>query len=115
MREHRKPLSSVLVKPAGPDCNLACRYRFYLDHARLFPPAVPHRMDERVLDATVRQALAAASRRKRSSLPAFCRARRSTRSPGTPGLGRRRSPRRAAVTRTYPKDREIVCARPPGL
>ena len=26
-----KPLSSILIKPAGPDCNLACEYCFYLN------------------------------------------------------------------------------------
>jgi uncharacterized protein len=61
MRKHYKPLNSVLVKPAGPDCNLACRYCFYLDRARLFPDAGPHRMDQTVLDATVQQVLAAGS------------------------------------------------------
>lgn len=25
-----KPLQSVLIKPAGPDCNLRCGYCFYL-------------------------------------------------------------------------------------
>ena len=61
MPGYLKQLDSVLIKPAGPDCNLACRYCFYLDHARLFPEAAPHRMDEAVLAATVRQVLGAGS------------------------------------------------------
>ncbi|MEW6253688.1 MAG: anaerobic sulfatase maturase [Planctomycetota bacterium] len=59
MRDHRKPLHSVLVKPAGPDCNLACAYCFYLDRARLFGGAALHRMDARVLEATIQQTLSA--------------------------------------------------------
>lgn len=56
-----KPLTSVLVKPAGPDCNMACRYCFYLEKERLFPAAGPRRMQPEVLDATVRQMLRAGS------------------------------------------------------
>ncbi len=51
-----KPLSSLLIKPAGPDCNLACRYCFYLKKAALFPEP-RQRMSEAVLKETVRQAL----------------------------------------------------------
>ena len=51
-----KPLSSLLIKPAGPDCNLACRYCFYLQKAALFPERV-HRMTDAVLKETVRQAM----------------------------------------------------------
>ncbi len=50
-----KPLESVLVKPAGPDCNMACRYCFYLDKAALFPQAKIHRMSEKTLKLMVRQ------------------------------------------------------------
>ena len=58
MSSQRKPLRSVLVKPAGPDCNMACRYCFYLDKARMFPqPEGPHRMSAEVLEATVRQVM----------------------------------------------------------
>lgn len=51
-----KPLSSLLIKPAGPDCNLACRYCFYLKKAALFS-GPSHRMSEAVLKETVRQAM----------------------------------------------------------
>jgi uncharacterized protein len=57
MAQRRKPLDSVLIKPAGPDCNLACRYCFYLDRARLFPDSSAHRMAPAVLEATVRQVM----------------------------------------------------------
>jgi len=57
----KKPLNSVLVKPAGPDCNLGCDYCFYLDKSRLFPDKV-HRMSEPVLKALVRQVMRAGSR-----------------------------------------------------
>jgi len=56
-----KPLNSVLVKPAGPDCNLGCEYCFYLDKSRLFPDK-GHRMSEPVLKALVRQVMRAGSR-----------------------------------------------------
>lgn len=52
-----KPLNSVLIKPAGPDCNLACEYCFYLGKAQLFPEMPHHRMPEDVLEALVRQML----------------------------------------------------------
>jgi len=31
MQQYQKPLTSVLVKPAGPDCNMKCEYCFYLE------------------------------------------------------------------------------------
>ena len=48
---------TVLVKPAGADCNLACRYCFYLDKASLYPDS-PRRMSEAVLEAYLRQLFA---------------------------------------------------------
>jgi uncharacterized protein len=56
----RKPLSSVLVKPAGPDCNMDCSYCFYLGKADLFPGA-PHRMSDRVLEEMTRQVMSQSS------------------------------------------------------
>jgi uncharacterized protein len=50
----RIPLTSVLVKPAGPDCNMDCQYCFYLDRAVLFPGAT-HRMSDQVLEEMTRQ------------------------------------------------------------
>jgi len=52
-----KILSSVLVKPAGPDCNLSCIYCFYLQKARLFPEVKRHRMSEEILGEMVRQVM----------------------------------------------------------
>ena len=54
-RSHGKPLTNILIKPAGPDCNLACRYCFYLEKEHLFSETKVHRMDETVLEAMVRQ------------------------------------------------------------
>ena len=51
-----KPLNEILVKPAGPDCNMACAYCFYREKENLFP-AGSHRMSEGVLDAVLRQFL----------------------------------------------------------
>ncbi|MBM3310321.1 MAG: anaerobic sulfatase maturase [Candidatus Aminicenantes bacterium] len=50
-----KRLTSLLVKPAGPDCNLACSYCFYRDKSAVFPETLVHRMSGEVLEATMRQ------------------------------------------------------------
>jgi uncharacterized protein len=57
MPQHTKQLDSVLVKPAGPDCNMACRYCFYLEKERFFPETPVHRMSTPVLEALVRQVM----------------------------------------------------------
>ncbi len=49
-----RPLT-VLIKPAGPDCNLACRYCFYRDKAALWPDTPRHRMTEETLREVVRK------------------------------------------------------------
>ena len=51
-----KPFS-LLVKPVGASCNLACDYCFYLDRAMLYPngPAV---MPDAVLDRMLESYLA---------------------------------------------------------
>ena len=46
--------TSVLVKPAGPDCNLRCGYCFYRGKETLFPPG-QHRMSGEVLRCLVEQ------------------------------------------------------------
>ena len=48
---------SILIKPAGPDCNLACDYCFYLDKSALFPGAPRHRMSPELLETLVRRYL----------------------------------------------------------
>lgn len=56
-RLNRIPLNSVLVKPAGPDCNMACAYCFYLKKASLFPQTVKHRMSDDILEEMIRQVM----------------------------------------------------------
>jgi len=46
----------LLIKPAGPDCNLDCRYCFYSGKASRFGSGA-HRMSEDVLEAMVRDYL----------------------------------------------------------
>ena len=52
-----KPFS-LLVKPASADCNLRCRYCFYLDRCELYPDSPKHRMSEEVLEQMVRTFMA---------------------------------------------------------
>lgn len=49
---------SLLVKPAGADCNLRCGYCFYLDRSSLYPETRVHRMSDAVLERLVRSYLA---------------------------------------------------------
>ncbi|MFP4548605.1 MAG: anaerobic sulfatase maturase [Fidelibacterota bacterium] len=51
----KKPLGFVLVKPSGPDCNLACNYCFYLEKEKLFE-GKKHRMSEEILEEMIKQA-----------------------------------------------------------
>jgi uncharacterized protein len=52
----RRPVTEVLVKPAGPDCNLDCDYCFYTAKSQMF--AGPRtRMSETVLEAMIQQLL----------------------------------------------------------
>lgn len=51
-----KRLESLLIKPAGPDCNLDCTYCFYLEKSSLFGPSV-HRMTLETLEELTRQAM----------------------------------------------------------
>lgn len=52
-----RPLASVLVKPAGPDCNLNCSYCFYLRKSALFPLQPLHRMSDEVQEELIRQVM----------------------------------------------------------
>jgi uncharacterized protein len=47
---------SLLIKPTGADCNLACDYCFYLPKSALYPGR--RRMDDRVLETLVRSYMA---------------------------------------------------------
>ena len=49
-----KPFS-LLVKPSSADCNLRCRYCFYLDRCELYPETSTHRMSDEVLETFIRQ------------------------------------------------------------
>jgi len=48
----------LLIKPAGPDCNLRCSYCFYADKAARFA-AGPHRMNDETLERLVQSYLQA--------------------------------------------------------
>ena len=49
-----KPVTEVLVKPAGPDCNMDCSYCFYLPKSEIFP-GPKRRMSEAVLEGMISQ------------------------------------------------------------
>lgn len=54
-RGFKKEINSILVKPAGPDCNMACQYCFYLEKEALFPQDKTHRMSLETLETMIRQ------------------------------------------------------------
>ena len=56
----QKQINSVLVKPAGPDCNMNCTYCFYLEKDTLFPESKIHRMSEDVLEEMIKQVMSQA-------------------------------------------------------
>ncbi len=47
------PIQSLLIKPAGPDCNLSCRYCFYAATDAQFAPGA-HRMSMQTLQRALR-------------------------------------------------------------
>jgi uncharacterized protein len=49
----------VFVKPIGPLCNLRCDYCYYLQVDALYPKASSYRMPDDVLEAVIRQQIAA--------------------------------------------------------
>jgi len=49
----------VFAKPAGALCNLACRYCYYLEKKDLYPPALPSRMADDLLEDYIVQHIAA--------------------------------------------------------
>ena len=53
----KKALHSILIKPAGPDCNMACTYCFYSHKSELFPGEKVRRMSDDVLEETIRQTM----------------------------------------------------------
>ncbi len=44
-----------MSKPAGPICNLGCKYCFYLEKEHLFPADERFRMSDDVLDRFIRE------------------------------------------------------------
>ena len=50
---------SLLIKPAGPDCNLRCTYCFYRQKSGMFPGVKEHRMKESTLERLIVQGLEA--------------------------------------------------------
>ena len=48
---------SLLIKPAGPDCNLRCTYCFYRQKAGMFPGTKEHRMKLSTLESLISQAM----------------------------------------------------------
>lgn len=52
-----RPITNVLIKPSGPDCNLDCDYCFYIEKMQSQPRRAP-RMSETVLEALICQLLA---------------------------------------------------------
>ncbi len=57
MAKRIKALTSVLIKPSGPDCNLNCTYCFYLKKSALFTTAPVHRMSPEVQEEVIRQVM----------------------------------------------------------
>jgi len=55
MTKFARQLDCLLIKPAGPDCNMACGYCFYLPKHQLYPDEPVHRMSTEVLEQTVQQ------------------------------------------------------------
>ncbi|WP_345308728.1 radical SAM protein [Candidatus Villigracilis saccharophilus] len=53
----RRPITEVLVKPAGPDCNLDCEYCFYIEKLNQYPSRTT-RMSDAVLEAMIQQLMA---------------------------------------------------------
>ncbi len=51
---------SLLIKPAGADCNIHCDYCFYYDRGSLYPGVKRHRMTEETLERLVSSYMATA-------------------------------------------------------
>ena len=48
-------INSLLIKPSGPDCNIACRYCFYYEKKELFKDTNIHRMSEDTARTVLKQ------------------------------------------------------------
>jgi uncharacterized protein len=52
---NKKTPFHLMAKPAGPDCNLACTYCFYLEKEVFFKEEKVHRMSDEVLESYIKQ------------------------------------------------------------
>ncbi len=50
---------NIMLKPVGPLCNLNCTYCYYLKKKHLFPEKTRYRLDEELLEAFIRDYIAA--------------------------------------------------------
>lgn len=53
------PAFNVMAKPAGPTCNLHCKYCFYLEKKNLYPDPAHFKMSPRLLQSFIRQKIQA--------------------------------------------------------
>lgn len=53
---------SIIIKPAGADCNLDCEYCFYLKKSKLYPEVKKHRMSIEVLEEFIKQVMQSSGR-----------------------------------------------------
>jgi sulfatase maturation enzyme AslB (radical SAM superfamily) len=53
----QKTLRSVLIKPAGPDCNFGCAYCFYKGKAAMFGSKSKHRISSAMLEVAIGQVM----------------------------------------------------------
>ena len=53
----QKTLRTVLIKPAGPDCNLSCAYCFYKGKAAMFGSKSKHRISSAMLEVVIGQVM----------------------------------------------------------
>ena len=53
---------SLIIKPAGADCNFSCNYCFYLRKSDLYPDVKKHRMSLEVLEEMIKQVIQASGK-----------------------------------------------------
>ena len=53
---------SLIIKPAGADCNFDCDYCFYLKKSELYPDVKKHRMSVDVLEEMIKQVMQSSGR-----------------------------------------------------
>jgi uncharacterized protein len=55
LRLNRPDAFHVMLKPAGPSCNLNCTYCYYLEKKKLYPSVTEFRMSEKLLENYTKQ------------------------------------------------------------